>query len=54
MVSAAFPNPGLSGAPSETNQSMFRCVLGSAFLKAYDCNPGELENQLPGVPSLPF
>jgi Asp-tRNA(Asn)/Glu-tRNA(Gln) amidotransferase A subunit family amidase len=54
MVSTSFPNPGLSGAPSETNQSMFRCVLGSAFLKAYDCNPGELENQLPGVEHRPF
>jgi Asp-tRNA(Asn)/Glu-tRNA(Gln) amidotransferase A subunit family amidase len=54
MVSTTFPNPGLSGAPSETNQSMFRCVLGSAFLKAYDCNPGELENQLPGVEHRPF
>ncbi len=54
MVSAAEPNPGLSGAPSETNQSMFRCVPGSAFFKVYDCNPGELENQLPGVEKLPF
>jgi amidase len=31
-----------SGAPSETNQSMFRCVVGSSFFKPYDCNPGEL------------
>jgi amidase len=54
MKSLMFPNPGLSGAPSETNQSMYRCVLGSAFLKAYDCNPGELENQLPGVEHRPF
>ncbi|HXB16764.1 MAG TPA: amidase family protein [Solirubrobacteraceae bacterium] len=54
MVSETFPNPGLSGAPSETNQSMFRCVLGSAFYKAYDCNPGELENQLPGAENMAF
>jgi amidase len=54
MVSEANPNPGLSGAPSETNQSMFRCVPGSSFFKAYDCNPGELENQLPGVENMPF
>ncbi len=54
MVSETFPNPGLSGAPSETNQSMFRCVLGSAFYKAYDCNPGELENQPPGAEHMPF
>ena len=47
MVSTAFPNPGLSGVPSETNQSMFRCVPGSAFFKPYDCNPGEVENPLP-------
>ncbi len=54
MVSSTYPNPALSGAPSETNQSMFRCVLGSAFLKPYDCNPGELENQLPGAEHMPF
>ena len=54
MVSLSFPNAGLSRAPSETNQSMFRCVLGSSFLKAYDCNPGELENQLPGAEDMPF
>ena len=54
MVSKTFPNAGLSGAPSETNQSMFRCVLGSSFLKPYDCNPGELENQLPGAEHMPF
>ncbi|HVX33299.1 MAG TPA: amidase family protein [Solirubrobacterales bacterium] len=34
-------NPSVSGAPSETNQSMFRCIPGSAFYKPYDCNPGE-------------
>lgn len=41
-------NPGVSGAPSETNQSMFRCTVGSAFYKPYDCNPGE-----PGAVSSP-
>jgi amidase len=35
-------NPSVSGAPSETNQSMFRCVAGSAFYKPYDCNVGEV------------
>jgi amidase len=40
-------NPTVSGAPSETNQSMFRCIIGSAFYKPYDCNPGE-----PGTSSL--
>ncbi len=35
-------NPSVSGAPSETNQSMFRCVEGSAFYKPYDCNVGEV------------
>ncbi len=54
MVSTVFPNPGLSGAPSETFQSDWRCVLGSAFLKPYDCSPGELENQLPGAEHMPF
>jgi len=54
MVSTAFPNPGLSGAPSETNQSMWRCVPGSSFFKPYDCNPGEVENPLGGFPSVPF
>jgi amidase len=54
MVSPTFPNAGLSGAPSETNQSMFRCVPGSSFVKPYDCNPGELENQLPGAEHMPF
>ncbi|HLH14485.1 MAG TPA: amidase family protein, partial [Solirubrobacteraceae bacterium] len=47
MLSTAIPNPTFSGAPSETNQSMFRCVPGSAFFKPYDCNPGERENKLP-------
>jgi amidase len=54
MVSSAFPNPGLSGAPSETNQSMFRCISGSAFFKPYDCNPGELTNQIPVGEHRPF
>jgi Asp-tRNA(Asn)/Glu-tRNA(Gln) amidotransferase A subunit family amidase len=54
MVSSVFPNSGLSGAPSETNQSMWRCVAGSAFFKPYDCNPGELENQLPVTEHRPF
>ncbi len=46
MQSATFPTPTFSGAPSETNQSMWRCVPGSAFFKPYDCNPGEVENPL--------
>jgi hypothetical protein len=54
MVSSTFPNPGLSGAPSETNQSMFRCISGSAFFKPYDCNPGDLTNQLPVGEHRPF
>ncbi|HWF74212.1 MAG TPA: amidase family protein [Solirubrobacteraceae bacterium] len=32
-----------SGAPSETNQSMWRCVAGSAFFNPYKCNPGFLQ-----------
>jgi amidase len=36
-------NPTFSGAPSETNQSMWRCVAGSSFFDPYKCNPGELE-----------
>jgi amidase len=39
-------NPSFSGAPSETDQSMWRCVPGSAFFKPYDCNPGEVGTQL--------
>jgi amidase len=46
MVSTVVPNPTLSGVPSETNQSMFRCVPGSAFFKPYDCNPGEVGTSL--------
>jgi amidase len=34
-------NPHASGVPSETNQSMFRCTVGSEFYSPYDCNPGE-------------
>ncbi|HEX4482893.1 MAG TPA: amidase family protein, partial [Solirubrobacteraceae bacterium] len=41
MKSAA--NPTFNGSPSETNQSMFRCVPGSSFFKPYDCNVGERE-----------
>jgi Asp-tRNA(Asn)/Glu-tRNA(Gln) amidotransferase A subunit family amidase len=36
--------PGVSGAPSETNQSMWRCVPGSAFFHPYLCNPGDQES----------
>jgi amidase len=36
-----------SGAPSETNQSMWRCVPGSAFFSPYECNAGDLENPFP-------
>jgi amidase len=32
-----------SGAPSETNQSMWRCVAGSSFYNPYKCNPGFLQ-----------
>jgi Asp-tRNA(Asn)/Glu-tRNA(Gln) amidotransferase A subunit family amidase len=39
-------NPAVNGSPSQTNQSMFRCIVGSSFYKPYDCNPGE-----PGGPS---
>jgi Asp-tRNA(Asn)/Glu-tRNA(Gln) amidotransferase A subunit family amidase len=35
-------NPGFSGVPSQTNQSMYRCLAGSAFYKPYACNPGEV------------
>jgi hypothetical protein len=51
MKSTVYPNPDLSGAPSQTNQSMWRCMPGSSFFKPYDCNPGELENPLPTGPS---
>ncbi|HWC84972.1 MAG TPA: amidase family protein [Solirubrobacteraceae bacterium] len=36
-----------TGAASETNQSMWRCVPGSAFYRPYKCNPGFLQ---PGSP----
>jgi Asp-tRNA(Asn)/Glu-tRNA(Gln) amidotransferase A subunit family amidase len=36
-------NPTFSGAPSQTNQSMWRCVPGSALSKPYACNAGELK-----------
>jgi amidase len=39
----ASPNPTFNGSPSETNQSMWRCVPGSSFFKPYACNVGELE-----------
>jgi hypothetical protein len=32
----------VSGAPSMTNQSMWRCVEGSAFYHPYACNAGEI------------
>lgn len=35
-------NPGLNGSPSQTNQSMWRCLPGSSFFKPYACNIGEL------------
>jgi amidase len=35
-------NPTFSGAPSEVDQSMWRCVPGSSFFKPYECNIGEL------------
>jgi amidase len=39
-----------SGAPSETNQSMWRCVAGSAFFSPYECNAGDLANPFaPGI-----
>jgi hypothetical protein len=36
--------PGVTGAPSETNQSMWRCVQGSAFFHPYLCNAGDLKS----------
>lgn len=38
----ASPNPGFNGSPSQTNQSMWRCLPGSSFSKPYACNIGEL------------
>jgi amidase len=48
MLSTTIPNAMFSGAPSETNQSMWRCVPGSSFFKPYDCNPGEVGSGLTG------
>jgi amidase len=48
MLSTTIPNAMFSGAPSETNQSMWRCLPGSSFYKPYDCNPGELGSSLSG------
>jgi len=42
MVTAANSST-FSGAPSETNQSMWRCVAGSAFFHPYACNAGDLQ-----------
>jgi amidase len=42
-----------SGAPSETDQSMWRCVPGSAFFSPYECNAGDLTNQLPLMSPFP-
>ena len=36
-----------SGVASEVDQSMWRCVAGSAFYKPYECNPGEPESPPP-------
>jgi len=36
-------NPALNGSPSQTNQSLWRCLTGSSFYKPYDCNVGEKE-----------
>jgi amidase len=35
-------NPTFNGAPSEIDQSMWRCLPGSSFFKPYACNVGEL------------
>jgi hypothetical protein len=43
-------NPSFTGAPSETNQSMWRCVLGSSFYKPYECNAGDIESEILGAP----
>ncbi|MDA0159779.1 amidase family protein [Solirubrobacter ginsenosidimutans] len=42
--------PGVTGAPSETNQSMWRCVEGSAFYHPYACNAGEIGTALAAGP----
>src|SRR4051794_12383204 len=41
MVGTAQFGP-VNGAPSMTNQSMWRCVEGSAFYHPYACNAGDL------------
>jgi hypothetical protein len=41
MVGTAQFGP-VTGAPSMTNQSMWRCVEGSAFYHPYACNAGDL------------
>jgi hypothetical protein len=43
--------PGVNGAPSETNQSMWRCVEGSAFYHPYACNAGDLAGPLAAGPT---
>jgi amidase len=45
LISTTVPNPGLSGAPSEVNQSMWRCVVGSSFYSPYSCNVGDLQSE---------
>lgn len=53
MISATVPNPGFSGAPSETFQSDWRCVAGSAFFSPYDCNAGDVQGHpVPGFGTL--
>lgn len=48
MLSTTIPNSTFSGAPSEIDQSMWRCLPGSSFVKPYDCNPGEVGSGLTG------
>src|SRR4051794_18723916 len=43
MVGPAQFGP-VNGAPSMTNQSMWRCVEGSAFYHPYACNAGDLNS----------
>jgi amidase len=43
LTGPAYDGP-VTGAPSETDQSMWRCVMGSAFFHPYDCNAGDLES----------
>jgi Asp-tRNA(Asn)/Glu-tRNA(Gln) amidotransferase A subunit family amidase len=40
----------VTGAPSMTNQSMWRCVPGSAFYHPYACNAGELGTEFASGP----